>query len=427
MILRRRILLVTDRRRHTIGRVLEALHAQQAEVEELEAVGRDHETNQWHVALRCAALPDEVIRGLEQVEGVREARPFDGALQRHRGGALEIGAREPAASTAALEELYPPGVAHLVQAIAARPTLARDLTGLGRTVAIVGNGASMLGLGSVGPRASIPVLEGKAALLHELTGLQGVPLAIDATVPDRFVSAVQAIALNFGAVLLEHVGAPACFEIESRLDAQLRVPVLHDDRACTAVVTLAALLGAARRIGRVLTECRVGIVGMGPEGTGIAQLLLAHGVHELWGTDVDPEALDRLRELGGRPESLAAILAGCDVVVAVTGKPGTIPSAAIRPGHVILSLCATAPEIEVEVALAAGAAVAIDGRTVDAVLAYPGLLRGAFEAQASSVSMPMLLAAAHALAHQAPEGALLPDPLDRRTHVQLAAAVRNAA
>lgn len=315
----------------------------------------------------------------------------------------------------------------MCRAIAARPSLARDLTAIGRTVAIISNGTAVLDLGDVGPRASVPVLEGKAARLRQLTGLRAIPIAIDAREPDRLVAAIQAIAPSFGAILLEHVSAPMCFEVESRLDAQLRVPVVHDDRACTAVVTLSALLRLSRQLGRSLPRCRVGIVGMGPAGTGIAQLLLAHGVRELLGVDVDSDALTRLRELGGRPESLATILSACDVIVAVTGQPGLIPATSVRPNQVILSLSSTTPEIDVETALAAGAAAAVDGRTIDTVLAYPGIMRGALEAGAASISVSMLLSAAQALAELPRDGELLPDPLDPRTHAYVADAVRDAA
>jgi malate dehydrogenase (oxaloacetate-decarboxylating) len=315
----------------------------------------------------------------------------------------------------------------MCRAIAARPALARDLTCIGRTVAIISNGTAVLDLGDVGPRASVPVLEGKAARLRQLTGLRAIPIAIDAREPDRMVAAIQAIAPSFGAILLEHVSAPMCFEVESRLDAQLRVPVMHDDRACTAVVTLSALLRLSQQLGRSLPRSRVGILGMGPAGTGIAQLLLAHGVRELLGVDVDSDALGRLRELGGRPESLATILSVCDVIVAVTGQPGLIPAASVRPNQVILTLSSTHPEIEVEAALAAGAAAAADGRSIDTVLAYPGIMRGALEAGAASISVPMLLAAAQALAELPQGGELLPDPLDPRTHAFVADAVRDAA
>jgi malate dehydrogenase (oxaloacetate-decarboxylating) len=315
----------------------------------------------------------------------------------------------------------------MCRAIAARPASARDLTGIGRTVAIISNGTAVLDLGDVGPRASVPVLEDKAWRLRQLTGLRAIPIAVDAKEADRLVATVLAIAPSFGAILLEHVSAPMCFEVESRLDAQLRVPVVHDDRACTAVVALAALIRISRQLGRPLARYRVGIVGMGPAGTGIAQLLLAHGVRELRGVDVDADALGRLRELGGRPESLATVLSTCEVIVAVTGQPGLIPAAAVRPHQVILSMSSTSPEIEVDAALAAGAAVAADGKTIDTLLAYPGILRGALEARAPSIGVPMLLAAAHALAGLARDGELLPDPLDPQTHARVADAVRDAA
>jgi malate dehydrogenase (oxaloacetate-decarboxylating) len=241
------------------------------------------------------------------------------------------------------------------------------------------------------------------------------------------VDVVRSIAPSFGAILLEDIAAPRCFEIEHKLRARLAIPVLHDDQHATAVVTLAALLNATRMTGESLETLVVGLVGLGAAGFGIAQLLRGFGVQRLVGTDLRPEATGRLAQMGGQGLSLEETLRRSQVVIAQTGAKGLIPARLIRRGQIILALSNPDPEIEPADALAAGAAVAADGKSINNVLAFPGLFAGALRARATHFTDAMLLAAARTIAAAVPEGQLVPDPLNGTVHEEVAAAVAAAA
>jgi malate dehydrogenase (oxaloacetate-decarboxylating) len=305
-------------------------------------------------------------------------------------------------------------------------SLARQYTNIANTVAVITNGTAILGLGNIGPLAGLPVMEGKAALFWHLAGISGVPILIDETDPARIIEIIVAIAGGFGAIQLEDIAAPACFTIEEELRRRLDRPVLHDDQDATAVVTLAALLQATRQVGKRLDDCVVGQIGLGAAGIGIARLLLRKGVRDLLGADVDEAAFPRLEALGGRRSTLEEIMRAADIVVATTGRRGLIPPESVRVGQIVLALTNPDPEIEPVVAIAHGAAVAADGKSVNNVGAFPGLFRGALDADASRFSAAMLIAAAETLASRAPEGQLVPDPLDLASHRAVAAAVKAA-
>jgi malate dehydrogenase (oxaloacetate-decarboxylating) len=244
---------------------------------------------------------------------------------------------------------------------------------------------------------------------------------------DHFVDVVRSIASSFGAILLEDVSAPRCFEIEHKLRARLGIPVLHDDQHATAVVTLAALLNATRVASRSLDQLTVGIIGLGAAGLGIARLLNAYGVHRLIGTDVRAEATGRLASMGGQGVSLQETLRRADVVIATTGVKGLIPADEVRRGQIMFALSNPDPEIEPAAALAAGASVAADGKAINNVLAFPGLFAGALQARAKAFTDAMLVAAARTIAEAAPEGQLVPDALNNDIHAAVTAAVAQAA
>jgi malate dehydrogenase (oxaloacetate-decarboxylating) len=203
--------------------------------------------------------------------------------------------------------------------------------------------------------------------------------------------------------------------------------VLHDDQDGTAVVTLGALIRATDQVGKRLDDCVVGQVGLGAAGIGITRLLLRKGVREVLGADVDERAVRRLEALGGRRSSLEEIMRSADVVVATTGRRNLIAPDSVREGQIVLALSNPDPEIEPIAAIAHGAAVAADGKSVNNVGGFPGLFRGALDAGARRFSAAMLIAAAEALARHTPEGQLVPDPLDRNAHLAVAEAVRLAA
>jgi malate dehydrogenase (oxaloacetate-decarboxylating) len=348
-------------------------------------------------------------------------------LRRHLGGKIEVKSRYPLETIADLRKLYTPGVASVCRLIEADQEKAYEYTSIANTVGIVTNGTAVLGLGPIGPVAGMPVMEGKAMLLDRLAGVNGVPILIDVRDVDRFVDAVVAIAPTFGAINLEDVAAPDCFEIERRLDEALDIPVMHDDQHGTAVVVLASLLNACRLSRISLLDQTVAVIGLGAAGTGISRLLLSYGVKRLLGNDLKPEAMRRLEEAGGRAGAFEELMAVADIVVTTTGCPGLIPPEMVRRGQVILALSNPNPEIRPEDALAAGAAFATDGRYVNNALAFPGLFRGALNARARRIDNAMKIAAAETIAAKAPEGELVPGLLDLEVHRAVAAAVEEAA
>jgi malate dehydrogenase (oxaloacetate-decarboxylating) len=270
-------------------------------------------------------------------------------------------------------------------------------------------------------------MEGKAALFADLVGLSGVPILLSETHPDRVVETVAAMELSFGAIQLEDIAAPECFEIERKLRERVAKPVLHDDQHGTAVVALAALINAAKQAGRSLRDSVIGQIGLGAAGTGIVRLLRAYGVERVLGADRSPDAIARVVALGGEGASLQEIMARADIVIATTGVKGLIKPEWVRPGQVILALSNPDPEIEPLVARQRGAAFAADGKGINNVLAFPGLFKGALSARVSHFSDAMLMAAANAIANLAGADELVPDPLDKTVHERVTEAVHAAA
>jgi malate dehydrogenase (oxaloacetate-decarboxylating) len=291
----------------------------------------------------------------------------------------------------------------------------------------VTNGTAVLGLGDIGPLAGLPVMEGKAALFATLAGINAVPILLEEKDPGRCIDHIAAIACGFGAIQLEDFAAPACFEIEEGLRARLDRPVLHDDQHGTAVVTLAAVLNATRRVGTGLGESVVGQIGLGAAGIGIVRLLLKAGARRVMGTDLDAGAIRRLTAMGGHAATQDEIMQKADIVIATTGRRGLIAPASIRKGQIVLALSNPDPEIEPTVALAHGAAFAADGKGINNLLGFPGLFKGALAARASRFTDAMLLAAAAAIADLAGGEDLVPDPLDRAVHEAVAAAVSRSS
>jgi malate dehydrogenase (oxaloacetate-decarboxylating) len=368
------------------------------------------------VSERLAALPNARFIGKS-----------DRVFNRHRGGKIRTIASVPINAPQVLRDIYTPGVARVCLAIRKDPEKAHELTARDRTVAIVTNGTAVLGLGDIGALAGLPVMEGKAALLADLADLSGVPLLLAEREPQRVVDAIAAVEMAFGAIQLEDFAAPECFEIEQRLRERLAKPVLHDDQHGTAVVTLAALMTASRRVGRELRDAVVGQIGLGAAGTGIVRLLRAFGVREIVGADRNPRAIERIAALGVSGASLPELMARADIVVATTGVKNLICPEWIRPGQIVLALSNPDPEIDPLEAVKRGAVYAADGRGINNVLAFPGLFKGALEARARQFSDAMLMAAADTLARLTGKDELVPDPLDRRVHDEVARAVAAAA
>jgi malate dehydrogenase (oxaloacetate-decarboxylating) len=367
----------------------------------------------------------------------------------HEGGKLAVGATASLADPRALSIAYTPGVARVSRAIADDPSLAAKYTWAHRLVAVVSDGTAVLGLGDIGPSASLPVMEGKAALFKTFGGLDSIPLVLDTTDVDEIVETLVRLRPSFGAVNLEDVAAPRCFELEARLIEALDVPVMHDDQHGTAVVVLAALRGANTVLGKDVANQRVVISGAGAAGVACAKILLAAGVGEV--TVVDSRGivhagrdglnpvkaeLAEVTNASGLRGGIAEALRGADVFVGVSSSQVSEELIASMAGDsIVFALSNPDPEVHPDVARRHAAVVAT-GRSdfpnqINNVLAFPGIFRGALDAGAKRITEGMKLAAAEAIAAVAADDLsvdrIVPSALDPRVGPEVAAAVALAA
>ncbi len=370
---------------------------------------------------------DHVIETMRVNEGTRVLEVRDEVLQVHHKGKIAIRSRFPIESTAALRRVYTPGVAEVCLRIADDPELAWLYTSISHFVAIVTDGSAVLGLGDIGPVASMPVMEGKAMLMESLVGLSGMPILLNTKDPDQIVAAITAIAPTFAGIQLEDISAPRCFEVEERLQAVLDIPVFHDDQHGTAVVSTAALKVIAKRVGMDIDKAVIGQVGLGAAGNAIGKMLMSLTGNPVLGTDMNEAALERFERDGGKRADLKEIMAECEIVVATTGVPNLIKPEMIRKGQVILALSNPRAEIDPEEALERGAIFAADGKSVNNVLGFPGIFRGAVDSRAPRITHEMLSAAVDVLVRMTPSGELMPHPLERKVHREVARAVAQTA
>ena len=390
-------------------------------------IGKDHRVRDADIIAPSEAVFDELCDAIRQIDGIDLLEVKDVVRETHRHGKIEVVPRVRMKSIDDLQLVYTPGVASVCKQIEAKPSLAYELTGIQNSVAIVTNGTAILGLGDIGPVAGMPVMEGKAALFHLLAGISGYPILIDSKDTDEIVRAVKAIAKTFGAIKLEDIRSPECFEIEARLDEALDIPVVHDDQHGTAIVVLAALLNIAEYTHINLRRSTVGIVGLGAAGNGIFKLLNAYGTRRVIGTDINQTMTQFFADAGGVPGNLEGVMREADIVIATTGVPGLIQPSMVRDEQVILALSNPDPEIPPEDAIAAGAAFAADGKAVNNELASTGLFRGSLDARATQVNNLMKIAAAEVIAGFASGGDLVPNILNQDVHTAVAKAVREAA
>ncbi|MDX6310777.1 MAG: hypothetical protein QOF84_2271 [Streptomyces sp.] len=373
----------------------------------------------------------------------------DPAFALHRGGKMEVSATVPVRDADDLSLAYTPGVAKVCSAIAEQPELVHEYTWKSNVVAVVTDGTAVLGLGDIGPEASLPVMEGKAILFKQFGGVDAVPIALATTDVDEIVETVVRLAPSFGGVNLEDISAPRCFEIERKLIDRLDIPVFHDDQHGTAVVTLAALRNSVRLTGRSLGELRAVISGAGAAGVAIAKILVEAGIGDVAVTDrkgVVHAGRDDLnsakRELAsytnraGLTGSLEAALEGADVFIGVSG--GTVAEEAVAgmaKGAFIFAMANPTPEIHPDVAHKYAAVVAT-GRSdypnqINNVLAFPGIFAGALQVRASRITEGMKIAAAEALAAvvdgELSADRVIPSPFDERVAPAVTAAVAAAA
>jgi len=373
----------------------------------------------------------------------------DEIFDAHVGGKLSVELKAPLDTQRALSIAYTPGVAQVSRAIAADRTLAARYTWANRLVAVVSDGSAVLGLGDIGPEASLPVMEGKCALFKAYGGLNAIPIVLDTKDPDEIVETLVRLRPTFGAVNLEDISAPRCFEIERRVIEALDCPVMHDDQHGTAIVVLAALMGGTKLLGRDMSSLRVAVSGAGAAGVACTNLLLAMGVSDI--TVVDSRGIlhsgrDDMNgvkvDLAGRtnPDGLTGgmveALEGADVFLGVSA--GVVPEeliATMAPDGIVFALSNPDPAIHPDIA-AKYAAIVATGRSdfpnqINNVLAFPGVFRGALDVGARRITEKMMVAAAEAIfavvSDDLAVDRIVPSPLDSRVGEAVSAAVAIAS
>ncbi|MDT0170443.1 NADP-dependent malic enzyme [Pseudarthrobacter sp. BRE9] len=370
----------------------------------------------------------------------------------HQGGKLSVTSTVPLSNKRDLSIAYTPGVAEVSRAIHAKPELARTLTWAERLVVVVSDGTAVLGLGNIGASASLPVMEGKSALFKTFGDLDSIPLVLNTTDVEEIVETLVRLRPSFGAVNLEDISAPRCFELEEKLIEALDCPVMHDDQHGTAVVALAALTNAAKVTGRGLEGLKVVVSGAGAAGIAVAEILLAAGITDVvlldsrgvinaGRKDLAADPASKKADIAGRsnPRGVeggpAEALAGADVFIGVSSsKLDEAHLASMNQDAIVFALSNPDPEVLPEVAVKYAAVVAT-GRSdfpnqINNVLAFPGIFRGALDAGARRITPAMKLAAARAIAGLAAEDLsadyIVPSPLDPRVAPAVTAAVAAA-
>ena len=412
-----------------LGKVFVTIDEAGASVGDITRVGSgiNHTTRDIDVLVNDQEHLNHILEQLGKLEGTRIQGVANHVEEMHLDGKISIQPRFKVRNISDVRKLYTPGVAYICKQIQADEALYAKYTYVQHTVAIVTNGTAILGLGDIGVKAGMPVMEGKSLLFSSLVGINGIPVLVDTHDPDEIVSTVSRIASGFGAIQLEDIASPECFEVEDRLAEKLDIPVMHDDQHGTAVVVLASLLNACKYTGLQIKSASIGIVGLGAAGMGIAKLLKAFGAKSILGTDIKEPAMEMLKQIGGRPTDLKTVMEKADIVISTTGVPGLIRPETVRPRQAIFALSNPNPEIRPEEALAAGAIFAADGRSVNNALAFPGLFRGALSARAKCINNRMKIAAAEAIASEADEGELVPYLLKEGLHQRVAQRVERAA
>ncbi|MUH50545.1 MAG: NAD-dependent malic enzyme [Actinobacteria bacterium] len=428
--------------------MVRAIVACGADIRSMDTLGDG--TRQLVVACSGVEQQQAVRAAIATSPGVRALSITDATFDLHLGGKIEVTPRTSVRNADELAMAYTPGVGRVSMAIADDPSVVWTHTGRANAVAVLSDGTAVLGLGNIGPEAAMPVMEGKAVLFKQFGGVDAYPICINASSVDEIVAVAKAIAPSFGGINLEDIAAPACFEIEERLQRELDIPVFHDDQHGTAIVVLAAVQNAAKVVGKSLSDMTVAVVGTGAAGVACAKLLHLVGVADIIGVDRTGILHDGREDNlvpskrwfvehgnhAGRTGGVAEALKGADVLLGLSG-PGVIEAewlVNMADDAIVFAMANPVPEVMPEL-MPANVAVVATGRSdypnqINNVLAFPGVFRGLLDVRATSCTEEMKLAAAAALAafvQQPTADRILPGAFDEGVAQAVAHAVAATA
>ena len=437
----------------SLGRILTTVGDAGAMVGAVDIVrmGQERTIRDITVNARDSEHGQQVVRAVEGLPEVAVVNVSDRTFLVHLGGKIEVRSRMQIRTRDDLSMVYTPGVARVCRAIAYEPERAFNLTIKRNTVAVVSDGTAVLGLGDIGPRAAMPVMEGKAALFKQFAGVDAFPICLDTKNPDEIVKTVKNLAPGFGGINLEDISAPRCFEIEERLKAELDIPVFHDDQHGTAVVVLAALINSLKIVEKKIEDLRVVISGVGASGVACAKIMMAAGAKNIVGCDsrgIVHEGREGLNPSKrwfaehtnpeGRTGDLSDAVRGADLFLGLS-VPGVLTPQHLQSMNedpVIFVMANPDPEIRPEEAVGHARIIAT-GRSdypnqINNVLCFPGIFRGALDVRAHEINEDMKLAAARAMAgvipdEQLSEDYIIPSVFDERVAPAVAEAVAETA
>jgi len=407
------------------------------------SIDSNYITRDITIFVKSENILENVIHSIEKIKTVKLINVIDAVLNVHIGGKIAIQPTIKIENLADLRKVYTPGVANVSKIIQKYPKKLYDYTYIGNTVAIVTNGTAVLGLGNIGVKAALPVMEGKSVLFKKFADINAIPILIDSEDIELIINTVVAISPSFGAIQLEDIKAPECFEIERKLIEKLNIPVFHDDQHGTAIVVLAAMMNALKKTKKDKRKIKVVINGAGAAGIAISRLLIEWGIKNIILCDRDGAiyegrkenmnnekiSISKITNIEKEKGSLKEILKGKDIFIGVSGpnlvSPSMIRSMNKKP--ICFALANPIPEISPKDALKAGAVFALDGKSLNNALAFPGVFKGALKARAKSITTEMKLAAAEAIAKAADEDKLIPNQLDLKVHNSVAKAVYEVA
>ncbi|MBO7742577.1 NAD-dependent malic enzyme [Paenibacillus sp. MWE-103] len=410
--------LELDHRKVSFGDVAATISRAGGDITSIDVIRPGHDASTRDITVDLQDNKETaVVEALRNLDGIKVVNVSDRTFLVHLGGKITVQPTLPIKNRDDLSKVYTPGVAKVCRAIAEDVGKAYSLTIKRNTVAVVTDGTAVLGLGDIGPHAAAPVMEGKAMLFKQLAGVDAFPICLDTKDTEEIIRTIKTISPIFGGINLEDIGSPRCFEIETRLNAELDIPVFHDDQHGTAVVTIAGLINALKVVGKRMENIRVVVNGIGAAGVSICKMLLGAGVRHL--VPIDREGaivrggsypypmwqwLADQPQVEAVPGTLKELIADADVFIGVSRARllNQDDVKRMKPGAIVFAMANPEPEISPEEALP-HVAVFATGRSdfpnqINNVLVFPGLFRGALDCRAREINEPMKLAAARAIA-----------------------------